>query len=398
MDRRFFTIGLAILGLLALAALVVAKGPARADAEAPAVRLHAPLPSPSPSFSTVWMSVVTVDRSGRHVDVGAQSITADAAGDARVSQTWEATGSISETDVYDAVTHTVTRAYDSGAGKVEYSRTTDEAPAPLFGSAGGAATVLRAALAEQDPPLHVKATTFIGRPAWVATSTRRGWRSTTVVDRATGLPVRYAMVSVRAPRTHRSTWRVVDLKTDVPVDADTFTLDIPEGAKVAESAEYEHFAAPADLAAQVGYAPFLPASLTDGAELLAASTQPDPWGPYTWLFPVPVPWVDLSKLPDRLTSLYYHRGFDRFTVREWPRPGGIGNSVPAALDKMPRLAERFAYRKTTLTAGAFAGRVARTWMDDGGVNLYVQTRSFAVLVSGDLSRSDALALAGSLQQ
>ena len=37
-------------------------------------------------------------------------------------------------------------------------------------------------------------------------------------------------------------------------------------------------------------------------------------------------------------------------------------------------------------------------MDDDGVNLYVQTRTFAVLVTGDLTRSDALALAGSLQQ
>jgi hypothetical protein len=340
------------------------------------------------------MSAVTVDQSGRHADFGAQSITADAAGDTRVSQTWDATGSISETVVYDAATHATTRAYDAGKGKVEYSRSTNIAPASPFGWAEGAATVVRAALAEQDPALTLKSTTFIGRPAWSATYTRRGWRHTAVVDKATGLPLRAALVSVKKPRTERSVWRVVDLKVDVPVDAGTFSIEVPQGAGVEESAEYEHFAAPADLAAKVGYAPFLPADLAAGVELAAASTQPEPWGPYAWLFPVPVPYVDLSRLPDRLTSLYYHRGLDRFVVREWPLPGGFGNSVPAGLDKDARLAF---YRKATLTSGAFSDRVARTWMDDSGVNLYVQTRAFAVLLSGDLTRSDALALAGSLR-
>jgi hypothetical protein len=401
-DRRIFSIGLALLALTALAGFIVVKGPARAnaqaparaDVQAPAASIRASLPEPSPSFSTVWMSAVSVDQSGRHTDVGAQSITADAAGDTRVGQTWEATGSISETAVYDAATRTLTRAFDAGKGSVEYSRSTGEQPASPFGWAEGEAVVVRAALAEQDPALTVKTTTFIGRPAWTATYTRRGWRHTAVVDTATGLPLRAALVSVKAPRTQRSVWRVVDMKVDAPVDASTFTLDIPAGAKVEESARFEHFAPVGELAARVGYDPYLPASLPNGAGLLAASTQPDPWGAYVRLFPIPVPYVDLSKLPDRLTSLYFHRGFDRFTVLEWPRPGGIGNSVPAALDKDPR----YAYRKTALTSGDFAGRTARTWMDDGGVSLYVQTRTTAVLLTGDLTRSDALALAGSLQR
>ena len=395
MDRKLLSIGLAALAVAAIAGVLATGASSPADAQAPvAAGAEASLPAPSPSFSTVWMSAVSVDQSGRHADFGAQSITADAAGDTRVSQTWEATGNISETDVYDATAHTSTRAYDAGKGRVEYSRSTNEAPVSPFGWAEGAATVVRVALAEQDPALTVKSTTFIGRPAWTATYTRQGWRHTAVVDKATGLPLRAALVSAKAPRTQRSVWRVVDLKVGVPVDADTFVIDIPQGATVEESAQYEHFAAPADLAAKVGYAPFLPATLPDGAELAVSSTQPEPWGPYAWLFPVPVPWVDLSKLPDRLTSLYYHRGFDRFTLREWPLPGGINNSVPAALDKRPA----FGYRKTVLTAGAFAGRSARTWMDDGGLNLFVQTRTFAVLLAGDLTRSDALALAGSLQQ
>jgi len=394
MDRKRLLIGLTALAVAAIAGTLAMRGSEHADARTAAAGVRASLPAPSPSFSTVWMSAVSVDQSGRHADVGAQSITADVTGDTRVSQTWEATGSISETDVYDAATHTSTRVYDAGKGSVEYSRSTNEAPASPFGWAEGAATIIRAALAEKDPSLAVKSTTFIGRPAWTATYARQGWRHTTVVDKATGLPLRAALVSVKAPRTQRSVWRVVDLKVDVPVDADTFVIAIPQGAKVDESAEYEHFATLADLAAKVGYAPLLPATLPDGAQLAASSTQPDPWGPYVWLFPVPVPYVDLSKLPDRLTSLYYHRGFDRFTVREWPLPGGINNSVPAALDKRPP----FACRETVLAAGAFAGRAARTWMDDGGLSLYVQTRTFAVLLTGDLTRSDALALAGSLHQ
>ena len=394
MHRRLLVIGLALLGLAALAACVVARGPADADAQGPSpARARASLPAPSPSFSTVWMSVVTVDQSGRHADFGAQSITADSAGDTRVTQTWDAGGSVSETAVYDAATHTLTRAFDSGKGSIEYSRRTDEAPSSPFGWAEGAATVVRAALAERDPAFAVRSTTFAGRSAWTATYARQGWRHSAVVDKATGLPLRAALVSVKAPRTQRTVWRVVNLRVDVPVDADTFAIDIPQGAKVEESGAYEHFAAPDELAAKVGCAPYFPATLPDGAELAAASTQPEPWGPYAWLFPVPVPWVDLAKLPDNLTSLYYQRGFDRFTVREWPRPGGINNSVPAALDKRPP----YAYRKTALTTGAFSGRAARTWFDDGGVNLYAQTRAYAILLSGDLTRSDALALAGSLQ-
>ena len=396
MHRRLLVIGLALLGLAALAGLFVARGPADADAQVVPLSAgaQASLPAPSPSFSTVWMSVVTVEQDGRRTDFGAQSLTADAAGDLRVSQTWEATSSTSETDVYDAETHIGTRAYDPGKGSVEYSRSINEAPAPLSDYAGGAATIVRAALAERDPALTVRSTTFIGRPAWTASYARQGWRYASVVDKATGLPLRYAFVSVKHPRTHRSVWRVVDFRVDVPVDETTFMLTIPEGAKVEESDAYEHFTLVGELAAKVGYAPLLPATLPGGAELLTASTQPDPWGPYTWLFPVPVPWVDYSKLPDRVTSLYFHRGFDRLVVREWPLPGGIGNSTPRQLDKYPRSF----YRKTALTTGAFAGRTARTWFDDGGVGLYVQKGSFAVLVTGDLTRSDALALAGSLHQ
>jgi hypothetical protein len=396
MHRGLLVIGLALLGLAALAGLFVARGPAAADAQDVSLTASAPasLPAPSPTFSTVWMSVVTVDQSGRHADFGAQSITADVAGDMRVSQTWDATGSISETHVYDAETRTLTRAYDAGKGSIEYSRATDVAPAPLFEYAGGAATIVRASLAEQDPALTVKSTTFLGRPTWTASYVRQGWRYTSVVDKTTALPLRYAFVSVRYPRTHRSVWRVVDLRVDVPVDASTFTLTIPEGAKVEESDAYEHFAPVDELAAKVGYAPLLPATLPAGAGLFVASTQPDPWGPYTWLFPVPVPWVDLSKLPDRTTSLYCQRGFDRFVVREWPLPGGIGNSTPAELDRHPRPF----YRRTVLTTGAFAGHTARTWFDGNGAGLYVQKGSFAVLITGDLTRSDTLTLAGSLRQ
>lgn len=78
---------------------------------------------------------------------------------------------------------------------------------------------------------------------------------------------------------------------------------------------------------------------------------------------------------------------------ERPRASGIRNSVAKELDRHPP----FAYRKTTLTAGAFAGRTARTWMGDGAV-LYVQNASYAVEIAGDLTRSELLAIAGSLQQ
>jgi len=67
--------------------------------------------------------------------------------------------------------------------------------------------------------------------------------------------------------------------------------------------------------------------------------------------------------------------------------------VPTGLDQHPP----FAYRKTVLTNGAFAGKTARTWMGDG-TTLYVQNAAYAVEISGDLTRSEILAVAASLQQ
>jgi len=259
-----------------------------------------------------------------------------------------------------------------------------------------AGAIVRAALAEHDPALTVKTTSCLGRPAWQASYTKGGWRRTTTVDQATGFPLRYVMAEVRRPVTHRFVWRVVDMATDVPLETDSFTIAIPDGATVETGSEYEHFTTPDKLATRVGYEPFVPAALPDGSVLAAASTLPDPWGPYTWIFPVPVPWVDLSKLPDNQVRLYYRRGYDWFTVTERPRAGGIGNSVTRELDRRPGFAG-FAYRKTLLTAGAFAGKTARTWMGDGAV-LYVQNADYAVEISGDLTRSELLAVAESLQQ
>ncbi len=256
-----------------------------------------------------------------------------------------------------------------------------------------AAAIVRAAVAERDPALKVTSTNCIGRPAWQGAYTSGGWRRTTTVDKATGFPLRYVLADVRRPVTHRFVWRVIDIATDVPVDAASFTITIPDGAKVDTSSADEHFATPDKLAAE-GRLPALPA--VHAARRQRAGRLVDaarPWGAYNWFFPMTYPWVDLSKLPDNEVRLYYHRGYDWFTVTELPRAGGIGNSVPRELDKRPR----FAYRKTVLQGGAFAGKTARTWMGDGAI-LYVQNPAYAVEISGDLTRSELLAIASSLQQ
>jgi hypothetical protein len=348
------------------------------------------------------MSTVSVDRQGSHYDIQAGTFLADQAGDVRVHESYGAMGRSSATWVYDAATQIFTQARDTGHGSVDYSRRTNVSPdsgmrlsvISPFEYVYSAAALVRAAVAEHDPALAVKETSCLGRPAWQASYTRGGWRCTTTVDRATGFPLRYVLAEVARPLTHRHVWRVVDIRTDVPVDAGSFTIAVADGAEVETASEYEHFTTPDQLAAQVGYQPFLPSTLPDGSMLAAASTRPDLWGPYTWFFPISYPWVDLSKLPDNQVRLYYHRGYDWFTVTERPRAGaGIGNPVPAALDKRPG----YAYRKTVLTAGAFAGKTARTWIGDGAI-LYVQSATYAVEISGDLSPSELLAVAESLQR
>jgi hypothetical protein len=346
------------------------------------------------------MSTVGVDRQGSRYDIQAGTFLTDQAGNVRVRESYDAMGRSSATSVYDVATQTLTRAEDRG-GRLTYSRRTRVSPdygmrmsvVSPFEYVYSAAAIVRAAVAERDPALKVTSTSCIGRPAWQGAYTSGGWRRTATVDKATGFPLRYVLADVRRPVTHRFVWRVIDMATDVPVDAASFTITIPDGAKVDASSEHEHFATPDKLADKVGYQPLLPSTLPDGSVLAAASTQPDPWGAYNWFFPISHPWVDLSKLPDNEVRLYYHRGNDWFTVTELPRAGGIGNSVPRELDKR----SGFAYRKTVLQGGAFAGKTARTWMGDGAI-LYVQNGTYAVEVSGDLTRSELLATAASLQQ
>ena len=392
---------LRLLGASLVALAVVGTFGAFALGHSPGAEATTPLPMPSPSFSTIWMSAVSVDRQGSHYDIQAGTFLTDQKGNVRVHESYDAMGRSSATWVYDVATQTSTTAADRGSGKVAYSRRTSVSPdwgmrmsvVSPFEYSYSAAAIVRAAVAEHDPDLTVRTTSCIGRPAWQASYTKGGWRHTATVDKATGFPLRYVLADVRRPVTHRSVWRVVDMVTDVPLDAGSFTIAIPEGVEVETGSEYEHFTTPDMLAAQVGYQPFLPSTLPDGSALAASSTQPDPWGPYTWFFPISYPWVDLSKLPDNQVRLYYHRGYDWFTVTERPRAGGIGNSVPRELDRRPG----FAYRKTVLQSGAFAGKTARTWMGDGAV-LYVQNGSYAVKICGDLSRSELLAIAASLQQ
>ena len=318
----------------------------------------------------------------------------------RVRESSGAMGSSSATSVYDSVSQTLWGARSGRDGSVVYSRWTNMSPdygmrmsvVSPFEYSYSAAAVVRAALVEADPAIAVRETTYLGRPAWQGSFTRNGWQHTTTVDKATGFPLRYVLAAVRAPQTSRSVWRVVDIETDVPVSAETFTLDIPDGAPVESTSEYEHFTTTDGIAVQVGYQPFRPAWLPDGRMLSSASTQPNPWGPYGWVFPYSHPGVDLSTLPDTEAHLYYRRGYDWFTVMESPRIG-TGNSVPAELDRHPP----YAYRKTVLQTGAFAGRKARTWMGDGAT-LYVQNGEYAVEISGDLTRSEMLAVAASLQQ
>jgi hypothetical protein len=393
MNRRLLSTGLVALAAAAALSAVGWRHSSQAGASAP-------LPAPSPSFSTIWMSTISVEHDGARVDMTTGTVLVDQAGNVRVRESCGAMGNSSATDVYHSASQTLWRASNGRDGSVAYWRRADESPdygmrmsvVSPFEYTYSAAAIVRAALAEGDPAIAVRETTYLGRPAWQGSFTRNGWRRTTTVDKATGFPLRYVLADTRQPLSGKSVWRVVDIATDVPVSAETFKLDIPAAAPVESFSGYEHFVAPDRIAAQVGYEPFQPAWLPDGCALASASSQPNPWGPYGWVFPYSHPWVDLSKLPDTETHLYYHRGYDWFTVMESLRIG-TGNSVPAGLDRRPP----FAYRKTVLQTGAFAGRTARTWMGDGAT-LYVQKGGHAVEISGDLTRSELLAVASSLHQ
>ena len=262
------------------------------------------------------MSTISVEYHGAHARIVTGTFLADQAGDVRVRESYGATGLSWVTSVYDSASATLVQANNGKHGSVAYSRRTNVSPdygmrmslVSPFEYSYGAAAIVRAALAEHDPAIAVKQTTYLGRPAWQASYAENGWRHTTTVDKATGFPLRYVLAATRRRRRARasggsSTSRPTCRRAPTPS-----RWTSPAAPQSTATTEYEHFTTTDKIAAQVGYDPFLPTWLPDGCVLASASTLPDPWGPYGWIFPFSHPRVDLSKLPDNEVHLYFHRG------------------------------------------------------------------------------------------
>jgi hypothetical protein len=326
---------------------------------------------------------------------------------------------------------------DSGGEMEQWTRT------PNFWSGIGAAPAataldwtapymgqVLAALSDSEPHFAVADTEYDGRAAWRLTihdsynePFQGSYEGDTVliVDRETGFLVHGELSTGGGVYRSTSTFDVTDLRINEPLPEGEYSttrvdgLAVPPGAKIADGlpedvdpATYDGRCEPDAVAGRVGFAPLQPQTVPAGYGLWQAGTG---WVRAAVLPEARPEWfaggetvvldpeysgamVDLTKVPQDQAGFVYRRGLDTFAIQQ----ARIGGRSGLSEDRLVRRAESGrAVERTALTGGAMAGSTAYTWIDAGGCSLLVCSGDLAVLVSGRLSRAEALAVAGSLE-
>jgi outer membrane lipoprotein-sorting protein len=250
--------------------------------------------------------------------------------------------------------------------------------------------VVRALLAAEDP--RVEETMHEGRPAWhveVPVPTNLIYadadRFDITVDQETGMPVHViAYLHGRA----RSELRVEKLAVDSKLGANEFIFPFPRGTHVERTdAGFRRYRLDR-VRDEVGYGPLVPRSVPAGYKLeeVAVARRSLKTG------------VEGGNPESRnVVSLSYRRGLDQFIVTtrlrhvpgypdEWSDPVATGEGF------------RDEPQKITLQAGELAGLTADLLIVPRNVpHLWVLTNKLVVTVSGDLTRTELIAVAESLR-
>lgn len=262
---------------------------------------------------------------------------------------------------------------------------------------------LRAQQDMSDQP--ARETSFAGRPAWLLEAAAQPQDSAgdlaidhiaATIDQGTLLPVR--IVESRHGVTIREV-TVTGLVVDEPAGRELFDLDFPAGVVPVRTEGDFRRVALRDVPAEVSYVPLVPARLPDGYELaeVAVADRTQSTGV-----------EGLNPRSLEVVSLAYRRGFDRVLVTTRLRavPGAVplpgcreclaGTPWSDPMASGEGIVDR--PEPVTLTQGALAGVPAQLLISAQGTapHLWALTETLVVTVSGDLTRTELLDVAGSL--
>jgi hypothetical protein len=253
---------------------------------------------------------------------------------------------------------------------------------PVYVYVIGLADTVRAALAEPGASgAVIVETEYEGRPAWraaISLDEGIGEQVSVVVDKATGMLMAFTRF---VPNWHRDSFALSDVVFDQPVSRDTFTLAFPSRQSVDRTQSDGRVVSVERAAALVGYRPPLPAWVPDGYTLsrvlvgrrYMAATEKETQRP---------DWVMLE----------FARGFDRLRVESWPMGLWRGPGVDSITS------QAWSLRPVELAGGMFAGGKAQTFLSlsDGEPGLLVHDGKLDVLITGAVTRAEAVAIAESV--
>ena len=244
-------------------------------------------------------------------------------------------------------------------------------------------SVVRALAAGQGG--RVRRVTYEGRPAWLLDTAVRTSADLfpdhlkVTVDRQTGFPLR--VLASRDGRTVYET-RIEDFKVNPPMPAHAFSLEFPPGREVSRTDFGFRGVALDDVKRMAGYSPLVPAFLPEGYRLskVMVSLKPSPTG--------------TNPPVGDIVSMSYRRGLDQFIVtarpvgpdpKAWRDPLGTGQGHARGQERVTFSSGALAGREGHLVTGPFTAP-----------HVWALTGELVVTVSGDLTRSELLQVAGSL--
>jgi outer membrane lipoprotein-sorting protein len=243
---------------------------------------------------------------------------------------------------------------------------------------------VRALVAAHDP--RVNELVYQGEKAWRLVFPIRpnaifadADRLDVIIDQASALPLRVVATLRGSPR---SELRIEHLAVNEKLAAGTFRLPFPAGAEVLRSGEGFRRLPLADVAAATGYEPLVPTRLPAGFRLTEVAVAKRAAATAGGLNP-----------PSReVVSLAYRRGLDQVIVATRLRDGQSWRD-PFAIQGVRLRAER-----VTFSQGPLAASAAELIVDPRTPpHVWARTRKLVVTVSGDLTGSQLLEVAQSLQ-
>ena len=322
---------------------------------------------------------------------------AQASGDAAGRSQTSRAAAVSRYDAAQRRNVTVTTVAGAITGAAAGAATVDAWP-PLWRASTpspldyqGISAVVRSAVEDGDANVGIKPGRAHGRDVWRAALHFGPKLVEAVVDQGTGLV----------------TW----LTTSTPGSLVTFTAAVDFGVTAPVGLAW-HFPAighlqqtrvpgrtyqPTLTAAGVaaGFVPLRSTLQPDGYVLRAVATRR---GDLAGLLAVPGdgapagPKGGPARSPDEI-DLVYSRGLTWFTVQELDLKGNAAAVAQATVAAIRRMRFALSGQTSKLEYGEFAGQTAYSWYGEQGPTVFMADAGYAVLISGGLTRQEALSAA-----